>query len=194
MSSLIETPSAKTAASAAPDGSRRGFLARLVAIVVAAALYVPALAAGALAFLNPLRIKSEGGKRIRLTTLDMLPADGTPQRFPVIADRSDAWTFYPNEPIGAVWLRLTDAKQKKVQAVQVLCPHLGCYVDFRTADKTFFCPCHRASFDMEGKRTEERSMSPRDLDTLDVEIRNGNEVWVNYLKFRTGSSEKIVEA
>jgi menaquinol-cytochrome c reductase iron-sulfur subunit len=192
MSSLLETPSAKTAAEA--QKSRRGFLARLVAIVVAAVLYVPALVAGALAFLNPLRIKSEGGKQIRLTTLDLLPADGTPQRFPVIADRSDAWTFYPNEPIGAVWLRLTDAKQKKVQAVQVVCPHLGCYVEFRTADKTFFCPCHRASFDLDGKRREERSMSPRDLDTLEVGIRNGNEVWVDYRKFRTGSSEKIEEA
>ncbi len=30
-------------------------------------------------------------------------------------------------------------------------------------------------------------MSPRDLDSLEVEIRNGAEVWVRFEKFRTGT-------
>ena len=90
-----ETPSTR---------NRRGFLAKAVAIVCgAAALAIPA-AAGVAAFLNPLRQKSQGGQFMRLASLDAMPEDGTPLKVPVIADRTDAWSRFPAEPIGAVFL------------------------------------------------------------------------------------------
>ena len=50
----------------------------------------------------------------------------------------------------------------------------------------FFCPCHRATFDLAGKRLQATSHSPRDLDTLAAEVRNGTEVWVQFQNFKLG--------
>ena len=91
----------------------------------------------------------------------MLPDDGTPRKVPVIADRTDAWNTYPAEPIGAVFLRRTGGK---VTALQVICPHAGCSINFEgsAAAGKFFCPCHAASFDLAGKRTDrDLAQSPR---------------------------------
>ena len=177
--------------------NRRGFLARAIAVVAgSAALAVPAVV-GIVASLNPLRQKSQAGLELRLTSLDALPEDGTPRRFPIIADRTDAWNRFPNEPIGAVFLRRTGAKS--VEAIQTVCPHAGCSVQFTSggdeadADGKYFCPCHAASFDLAGKRLDETSPSPRDLDTLEVEIRNGIDVWVKFKEFQTGTAKKVAK-
>ena len=72
------------------------------------------------------------------------------------------------------------------------CPHLGCSVDFKEDRKQFVCPCHNSTFAKDGKRINpESAVAPRDLDELvDVEIRNDNELWVIYKKFRSGIEEK----
>ena len=64
-----------------------------------------------------------------ITTLDTLPKDGTPQKFAIIAGRVDAWNKLPNAPIGAIYLRRVG--EKGVEAINVVCPHAGCFVDFR---------------------------------------------------------------
>ncbi len=124
----------------------------------AAAIAAPA-AAGAVAFLNPLRQKSQGGRFMRLASLDTLPDDGTPRKVPVVAERTDAWNRFPAEPIGAVFLR---RQGDQVLALQVICPHAGCSIDFDASAKggRFFCPCHSASFDLSGKRTDATLPSP----------------------------------
>jgi len=179
------------------EENRRGFLAQAVAVVAGSvALAVPAVV-GIVAFLNPLRQKSQSGLLRRLTSLDVLPEDGTPRKFPIIADRTDAWNRFPNEPIGAVYLRRTGAKS--VEAIQTVCPHAGCSVQFSTGSKEadaggkFFCPCHAASFDLAGKRLDKTSPSPRDLDTLEVEVRDGIDVWVKFQDFQTGTAKKVAK-
>ena len=169
---------------------RRGFITKVFAILIGAAAYLPPAAAGAWVFLNPLRQKGQGGKMFFLATLETL--DEVPKKFPVIADRTDAWNRFPNEPVGAVYLRKTAEDQ--VQAIHVVCPHAGCSVQYQAEGDQFFCPCHSANFDLSGARLDETSPSPRDLDTLDVEIREGSEVWVKFVNFRTGTPEKIEEA
>jgi Rieske Fe-S protein len=172
-------------------GDRRNFLASCLAVLGgAAAGAVPALA-GLAAFLNPWREKSEAGRSIRVASLASLTVGGPPMRVPVIADRRDAWNRFAAEPIGAVFLRRTGEKQ--VVAVSVVCPHAGCQVAFDGKQNGFFCPCHAAKFDADGKRTEAQSMSPRDLDTLDVEIKD-TEVWVKFERFRTGTAEKVTRS
>jgi menaquinol-cytochrome c reductase iron-sulfur subunit len=170
---------------------RRGFLAKLLALVLGAcALAVPALAALA-AFLNPWRQKSAEGKWIRVASLDALPLGGSPQRFPVIADRSDAWNGYPSEAIGAVFLcRVND---QEVVALQSICPHNGGCVSYDPKEKHFFCPAHGALFNPEGRRLDEKSVSPRDLDTLEVDSKRLPEVWVKFEKFQDGTAQKIVK-
>ena len=124
-----------------------------------------------------------------ITSLDALPADGTPQKFAIMADRVDAWTKFPNAPVGAIYLRRTG--EKTVEAINVVCPHAGCFVDFRFSNKDFYCPCHNSAFGLDGKITDPRSPSPRGLDTLETEIRNEKEVWVLFQNFQTGNAQKI---
>jgi menaquinol-cytochrome c reductase iron-sulfur subunit len=172
--------------------SRRGFLAAVTAIIGGGlALLVPTVT-GIVAFLNPLRQKSQSGQFVRLSSLDVLREDGTPQKVPVIADRTDAWSRFPAEAIGAVFLRRSG---KEVTALQVICPHAGCSISFEGSAEggKFFCPCHRASFDLSGRRTDEVSPSPRDMDPLEVEIRNSSEVWVKFQTFSLGTSQAIAQ-
>lgn len=176
---------------AAPPGdSRRGFLARLVALGLGAVAYVTPLVAGLVAFLNPLRRKGQAGHFVRLALLETL--DSTPRKVAVIMDRTDAWNRYPQQPVGAVWLRKVGPKQ--VQALHVKCPHAGCFVEYDAAAGQFVCPCHLAHFDLEGKRLEANSQSPRDLDTLEVDYETQDGVTyvrVKFQNFRIGTPEKI---
>jgi len=187
------TPSRCCCSGQEPSGeNRRGFLGKAAAVVCgAAALAVPA-SAGVAAFLNPLRQKSEGGRFMRLVSLDALPQDGAPVRVPIIADRTDAWTCFPAEPIGAVYLRRDG---QKVLALQTLCPHAGCPLGYDAQSKQFACPCHaQPRFQLSGERVDgPKSYSPRDMDALDVEIRDKTEVWVKFETFRTGSPDKIAQ-
>lgn len=171
--------------------TRRGFCGAALAVLVGAAGLAAPLFAGLLSVFNPLRQKSAAGQALRLTTLDSLPEDGTPRKFPVLTDRSDGWTRFRNEPVGAVFLRrLGD----KVSAIHVVCPHAGCFVTYNAGENIFFCPCHVGRFDLSGKRLDEKSPSPRDLDTLEAEVRNGNEVWVKFENYQTGTPNKVVQA
>ncbi len=189
----------KTDSSATPNGGgpdvRRDFLSKVATVAFGgSALAVPAVTA-LVAYVNPIRQKSPGGEFFRLTALAALPEDGTPRRFPVITDRFDAWNRYPREPIGAVWLRRTVDPKQPVAAFQVVCPHAGCIIilDETPDGPRFFCPCHVAGFDLEGVRLDRPSPSPRDLDSLEVEIRDGD-VWVKFENFVTGTSEKVAES
>jgi menaquinol-cytochrome c reductase iron-sulfur subunit len=178
--------------------NRRGFLAKLFAILGGGIALLAPAALGAVSFFNPLRQKGQAGAKFKLASLDMLPEDGAPMKFPVIAERVDAWNRYPNESIGAVYLRRAGEKNGKpaVEALQVVCPHAGCSIMHEPGEKggKFFCPCHRASFDLSGVRTDDPSPSPRDMDSLEVEIGNGGEIFVKFQTFSTGTSQKKAQA
>jgi menaquinol-cytochrome c reductase iron-sulfur subunit len=176
--------------SSAPE-TRRGFLGRAIALLAGGtALLTPAVL-GSVAFLNPLRRKGPGGGFRKLATLGQIPKDGTPLRLAVLDERTDAWIRYPIDAVGAVFLRRTG--NDRVEALQTICPHLGCSITFQASAEggQFVCPCHQAHFDLNGKRTEADSQSPRNMDALEVEIRNRNEVWVKYETFIPGRAEKV---
>jgi menaquinol-cytochrome c reductase iron-sulfur subunit len=172
--------------------NRRGFLGKAAAVVCGAVALLIPTAAGVAAFLNPLRQKGQGGRFLRMASLDVLPKDGMPMRVSAVAERTDAWTQFPPEEIGAVYLRRDG---DKVAALQTLCPHAGCPVGFDQQKKVFACPCHsQPQFELSGKRVDgPKSFSPRDMDELDVEIRNTNEVWVKFQTFVAGKAEKVAQ-
>ncbi len=174
--------------------NRRSFLAQAIALVLGTLSLAVPVAMGIVAALNPLRMKGRAGQFMQLATLDTLPEDGTPKRVPVVADRTDAWNLYPNEPIGAVYLRRVGPDE--VQAWQAVCPHAGCIVGYQPTPEggKFFCPCHEASFDLTGRRTDKKSHSPRDLDTLEVKLGEHGEVLVKFESFETGTSKKVAKA
>ena len=110
--------------------SRRGFFKEAATILVGGVLGLVPVLAGLAVFLDPLRRKVEKSGAILITTLDSLPGDGVPRKFPVLANRTDAWNKFVQVPIGAVYLRRTSANT--LQALNVVCPHLGCSVEFET--------------------------------------------------------------
>lgn len=170
---------------------RRKFFQEALAIVVGGIAGLIPAAAGLLVFLDPLRRKTESVGTIRVTSLTALPNDGKPYKFPVIASRTDAWNKFPEAPIGAVYLRRTGEKQ--IEALNVVCPHAGCFVDFVPSRACFLCPCHNSTFALDGKINDPKSPSPRALDTLPVEIR-GQDVFVTFQNFRAGVAAKIPAA
>jgi menaquinol-cytochrome c reductase iron-sulfur subunit len=188
--SIHSCPCCQNEADGDPE-SRRGFLGKATAITCGAVAITTPVVAGVVTFLNPLGQKSQGGQFMRLASLETIPEDGTPLKAPVIADRSDAWSRFPAEPIGAVFLRRSGGS---VEALQVICPHAGCSINYDAAGHKYFCPCHAASFDIEGKRLDATSPSPRDMDTLEVEIRDKNQVWVKFQTFCVGTAKKIAQA
>ena len=172
-----------------PEPKRRDFLKKSCAVLVGALTgLVPAISS-LLVFLDPLRRKTQDNDAVRIASLSARPEDGVPRKFPVIADHTDAWNRLPRVPIGAVYLRRIGDKQ--IQAFNVICPHLGCFVDYDLSRKRYQCPCHDSSFGVDGKIADPKSPSRRGLDELEVEIRNNDEIWVKFQNFRAGEKEKI---
>lgn len=180
-----------------PPSPRRNFIVEMFALTIGATLGLVPLAVGLVTYLNPLRSRqgaeaSDQGNFVRVTTLDGVPANGRPYRFPVIKQRHDAWNVYPNSRVGSIYLRRT-SEDEPPAAYSATCPHLGCMVDYKPQDNQLFCPCHNSAFLVDGARVNPASSpSPRDMDELAVEIRNDNEVWVDYQKFRGGVEAKEV--
>ncbi len=166
---------------------RRFFQSALALIFGSLSGLVPA-SLGFYVFCDPLSRKSQSREPVRVTSLDALPNDGLPRKFTIIADQQDAWNKFPKTPIGAVYLRRLG--EQKVQALNVVCPHAGCFVAFNAERKAYLCPCHQSSFTLEGAILDARSPSPRGLDSLEVEIRNGSEIWVKFQNYRAGQREK----
>lgn len=172
-----------------PSPERRDFLKKACAAGLGTATVLVPAAAGLTVLLDPLRRKSAAGEKMLITSLEALPRDGTPQKFAILANRVDAWNNLPNAPVGAIYLRRTG--EKSAEALNVVCPHAGCFVDFRSEKKDYYCPCHNSSFGINGSISDPKSPSPRGLDALEVEVRNEKEVWVLFQNFQTGHSEKI---
>ena len=173
-----------------PGAPRRKFLLGLGAVVAGALAGLAPLVAGVVALLDPLRRGSRegGGDWVRVTRLSALPEDGLPRKFTISTDRVDAWTTYRDTPVGAVYLRRTD---DGVTALNVVCPHAGCFVNLAPDQGRFACPCHRSSFALDGSINDPASPSPRDMDELEVEIREDDAVWVRFQNFQPGREEKL---
>jgi Rieske Fe-S protein len=171
---------------------RRAFLEKLAAVVIGGIVTLFPFAAGLVVFLNPLRRGKSTSEFVRITTLDALPDDGIPRLFPVIRDRTDAWNRYPNEPVGAVYLRHLGGT---TTAHNAECPHAGCLVAFLSDKDYYQCPCHDSKFQPDGERIDPlHCPSPRGLDPLAVQIRDSGgtkEVWVKFENFLAGTSQRI---
>lgn len=173
---------------AAPE--RRRFLTKLLALVFGSVAGLVPVGAGLRVFTSPLTMRSNGAQdnAVHVTNLELLPDDGVPRKFPVVADRRDAFSLYPHVPVGAVYLRR--AKDQTVTALNVACPHAGCFVDYIPKNNRYFCPCHGSSFELTGAINDPASPSPRGMDALEVEVRNNSEVWVKFQNFEAGHKGK----
>ena len=175
----------------ASEKKRRIFIKECCAIGIGGVVGAAPLIAGLTVLLDPLTKKGGQGIKVKIASLESLPEDGIPIKLSIIATRADAWNKYPEAPIGAVYIRRTGPQ--KVEALNAVCPHAGCFVDYRSALGGYFCPCHNSTFSLDGKIANPKSPSPRPMDSLEVEVINGNEVWVNFQNFYAGREKKVVQ-
>jgi menaquinol-cytochrome c reductase iron-sulfur subunit len=174
----------------APQPDRRDFLLKAAAVGIGAVTTLVPAGAGLATFLDPLRHKAKAGAFLRVATLASLPEDGTPRQYPVVSERTDAWNKFPQVRVGAIYLRKTGAKE--VLAINVVCPHAGCFVNYQPDHKQYLCPCHNSSFALDGSIKDQSSPSPRPLDALEVKIDADGAVWVKFENYRPGVHEKVV--
>lgn len=187
---------------------RRAFLRRAAALAVGALVALVPGAASLIVILDPLKRRQRGDGLVRVAPLDVVPADGVPRRFSILAAREDAWSRLRDHPVGAVYLR-REPGSAGVEALNAVCPHAGCFVTYQEQAGSFRCPCHDSRFERSGARIEPgRCPSPRDLDALEAEVREQRdaegrplvgpdgqprrEVWVHFKNFRAGTPAKIV--
>lgn len=174
--------------------SRRSFFAVLTGGL---AMLAP-LVAGLWAFVSPL-FRQAKSPQVRVALLDQIPDDGRPHLFPVVTDRKDAWTSYEKQKIGAVYL-VREPGQESPIAFTAKCPHAGCAIGYSEEEQKFKCPCHTSAFNLDGSRVNgDKEVSPRGMDTLEVELRpvdgaDVTAVMVTFVDFKTGHSEKIASA
>ena len=181
------TQSEENVATEDNQGERRGFIKFLCFVIGGIVSAVP-FGAGIWAYINPLTREKgvDGDGFLKITSLDAIPDDGTPAKFSVIADKEDAWNKFKNISVGAIYLR---KEAGKVKALHTVCPHLGCFIDYRATKSDFFCPCHNSNFKLDGSIVS--GVSPRPMDPLEIEIRNKVEVWVKFQNFQPGHDHPI---
>lgn len=184
-----------------PSNGRRSFIASVLAILAGTLALVTPLVAGVVTFLSPLFKKSFSSK-VRVALLDQVPADGQPRAFPVIAERIDAWTRYPEQRIGSVYL-IRQPGEATPTAFTAKCPHAGCFIGFTPGDDMFRCPCHTSAFKLDGSRANgDAEVAPRGMDKLPVDLVSVKasdgaeiqEIWIEYIDFQTGRKEAIPTA
>ena len=190
----------KTMSENSPD-NRRSFFAVVTTIVAGGIAILTPLAVGIVTFFSPLFKKSSSSK-VRVALLDQVPDDGMPRAFPIVTDRIDAWTKYPAQRIGSVYLIRRPGEEKPL-ALTAKCPHAGCFIGYTPGDSMFRCPCHTSAFKLDGTRARgDAEVSPRDMDHLPVELvsiamadgSKTSEVWVEFIDFQTGHKEAIPSA
>jgi len=143
---------------------------------------------------------------IRLVRLTDLKT-GRPTLVPVMGQKQDGWARHERQTIGRVWLVREQAdpgQPDMVRALSSVCPHMGCQLQSQSVDQGFLCPCHRATFAVDGRRqpdprTGDQNHAPRDLDGLDcrlVQDETSHDWWVEvkYQRFETGREHPVIRS
>lgn len=186
-----------------PHSGRRtvlGVLSGALLLAISAAAAVPSL----LYLLDPLRRRPRtggpggpgdkdgpgDGDYLPVAPITEVPDVGkgeAPLRAAVTAtEQHDAWTRYEATRLGSVWLMIGPGGDK-ISCLSTQCPHAGCGVDFDEAKRMFVCPCHSSTFALDGTRRD--GPAPRDLDRLDVDVKDGL-VRCRFQRFRPASERK----
>lgn len=182
------------------EQTRRGLL-KLVCRVTMFGYAMLMVIPGARFLIEPLlRKSSQNGHPRRVTRLGALLVD-VPKPFAIKGSRQDAWTLYPEQTLGRIFL--VRRGEDTVEAFTAECPHVGCAIEYKSGDEEFFCPCHRGVFDAQGavvpsEKLGWKNAPPRDMDTLRCEIETdeaSGEQWVTVVfeRFEQGLADKVAK-
>ncbi len=163
-----------------PGSSRRTFLCR--AAGAGAATLGLALTAPPLIVLVSAPLNDEPAPIdlwMSLGAADRFPVGGPPQKVVLKHTERDAWVSRPGVALGAIWVQRRSDKDFLVHSSR--CTHLGCAVTL--ANDHFACPCHGATFALDGAVNGADSPAQRPLDTLEWRL-TGVGLEVRYQRFR----------
>ncbi|MCA9100680.1 MAG: Rieske (2Fe-2S) protein [Pirellulales bacterium] len=174
------------------------FTCRTLTLGYAALMLIP----GVRFLVDPLmRRSTQNSEARRVARLDDLQPN-VPRPFAIKGSRLDAWTLYPEETLGRVFLVRRDGDT--VEAFTAECPHLGCVIEFQEDQDRFFCPCHRGVFDAEGAVVPSDQLGwnnplPRGMDHLECEVvedDDSGEKWVTVVfeRFQHGLAQQVATA
>jgi menaquinol-cytochrome c reductase iron-sulfur subunit len=185
--------------------NRRSFLAW--AVTGLGAIFTAILGAPVVAFVIDPR--NHQGARGDFRVVDMGPLAELKKDTPVqgaLRDiRRDAWTLHPNDVIGRVWIVLKKDRPEVfpdgtdpslLDVFTTICPHLGCSVNL--SDASFACPCHGATFTLDGSRANIHNPAQRGMDALEwkIEADPNNPaqkvLLVKYLNYKSSIAAKVV--
>jgi Rieske Fe-S protein len=156
-------------------------------------------------FLDP---RNRKGPKSAMKLVDGVKLDdlavNTPVQGTIRDTRLDGWTLYPNDVIGRVWVvqvgpRPANANNQMTRAQKdaylmvftTICPHLGCSIN--VGGPGFACPCHAATFLIDGKRAAAGNPAQRGMDTLEWEFDDAdpNRILVTFKKYKANDAKKI---
>jgi menaquinol-cytochrome c reductase iron-sulfur subunit len=165
---------------AAPETSRRTFLAQVIGACVAflaALVGIPAIGAA----VGPA-LQREEAEWLPVGSPDSFQ-QGVPKLVNITVSRRDGWI--ETTEVKGVWVVRQSGEQ--FTAYNGRCTHLGCAYSWQASLNQFACPCHAGVFGLDGKVLA--GPPPRPLDTLSVRVDGGG-LQVQYQDFQLGSPEK----
>jgi Rieske Fe-S protein len=143
--------------------SRRGFLARLVALCGGAIALVTS-GIGLTTFISPAFSRKSSGW-VRVGRVD--PESGAfPRSVAVSFRRSDGWLTATEGSL----VHLVKNESGAIEALSSTCTHLGCRTHWDRETKSFLCPCHGGVYDAAGRVTA--GPPPRALARLETRLED----------------------
>lgn len=155
-------------------GHRRYFAASFVLLLLLAGCGAKNDQAFETINLAPMQWLAETGDVVRLPaplhTFDARYRYTTPSEAGGFTTASSAVTLFPT----LVWI-VSDPTGGTPKVFLARSPHLGCLIEWNQQEQRFDDPCHGSRFDRSGRW--EFGPSPRDMDRLPAEVRDGF-LWV----------------
>ena len=153
--------------------SRRDFIKLATAAVgtfISAAVGLPAIAY----LIDPALKVGTADAWIPLGKLDGFEA-GKPTLVNFTRSQTSGWEKTVNS-YGVFVLRKSDTE---ALALSNICTHLGCRVNWKDAQQAYVCPCHDATFDLQGKVLGGPPPSP--LNGYETKVENGT-LFIHFLE------------
>ncbi|GAC1615904.1 MAG: menaquinol-cytochrome c reductase iron-sulfur subunit [Candidatus Acidiferrum sp.] len=168
----------------AGPADRRSFLGALLglgSLFVGGLLSVPLIRFA----LFPLLRRTTELKSSSLGAVGEFAALREPVMRTIQIEQVDGWRKAVSEK--AVYI--TKDQNGQLRVLTSVCPHLGCTVPWNKGKNQFVCPCHGATFSLDGSRIS--GPSQRGMDTLETSVEDG-QLLVRFQYFRQLVSNKEV--
>jgi hypothetical protein len=152
----------------------------LTVVLLACALLTLLIGLGAAFLMTPAR-QERSGPWFNVASLSSLHDNSVPQRVPVLAPHQDAWTRYPDQRLGYIFLRRPTGSEQVVALRGDHDSRFHIAVVYDEQAKLFRSVCWKVQFDMDGKEVSDGTypLVGEDIELLPVRVFE-DQVFVRY--------------